>query len=872
MDRPRPVSAAAAAGVSAGRAAGSRRRRRTRDPVEAVVGRTRAGMALERGLRAFWPFGALLAALWAALAFGAAELAPRGLALAALGLAGLAGLGLLGLGLARFRWPSRDAAQARVDAGLPGRPLAALADRPALGRADPAAEAVWAAHLARMRRLAAAARFVRPDLRLARFDPWALRLMALTALIAAVVFARSDPIAGLGQAIAPQGAAAVAAGPSFEAWAEPPAYTGRPTLYLPEVPPEPAVLVPQGTRITVRAYGAADRFTLGQTVSPDEAALAEAAEGIAVATMEVARSGSLALSQGAAELGAWAFVMQPDAPPEIALAEPVSRAPTGETQLSYVATDDHGVVAARAEIGLDLAAVDRRHGLAPAPAPREAFVVELPLPIARGPEEALAETLVEDFSKHPWAGLPVTIRLTAEDAIGQIGAHDGVTAVLPGRRFYNPVAAALIEQRRDLLWTPGNAPRVVQVLRAVTYRPEGLFTNERAYLATRIAIRRLDAAADRPDNAPQIEEVAEMLWMAALLLEEGSLGDAAERLARAKERLQEALRGDATDEEIAQLMDELRQATRDYMQQLAEEALRNGETQQAEAPPPGQTMTQDQIQELMDRIQELSEQGRRAEAEALLEMLQQMLENMEMRLAEGGEGQGGEGQQGQGEQSMQDLGDALREQQDLADDSFQELQRQFREGRGQPGQGSPQGEGQPGGQDQAQGGETPGDGQQALAERQEALRQLLEQLQGGLPGEAGEAARDALRDAERSMGEAEGDLRDGDTAGALDRQAEAIDNLREGMRQMAQDMRQAEAGSQNGEPGAEGEAFADGRSDPLGRPLGAEGNVGTNERMVPEADAAARARGLLDEIRRRSGDQSRPQIELDYLRRLLERF
>ncbi|MCB1342459.1 MAG: DUF4175 family protein, partial [Pseudooceanicola sp.] len=29
---------------------------------------------------------------------------------------------------------------------------------------------------------------------------------------------------------------------------------------------------------------------------------------------------------------------------------------------------------------------------------------------------------------------------------------------------------------------------------------------------------------------------------------------------------------------------------------------------------------------------------------------------------------------------------------------------------------------------------------------------------------------------------------------------------------------------------------------------------------------------LLDEIRRRSGDSDRPQIELDYLKRLLDRF
>lgn len=826
-------------------------------------------MALERLLRAFWPLGSLAAALWAALAFGAAEVLPRFALVVLVALAASAALALAWRGMRGLRWPSRAEALARVDAGLPGRPLAALADRPALGRDDPGALAVWAAHLERMRRRAAAARATPPDLRLARFDPWALRLAALAALIAAAVFARSDAVSSLGAALAPSGAAAVASGPSFEAWAEPPAYTARPTLYLPEVPSEPAVSVPQGTRITVRVYGDAARFALEQSVgggaSGAAAALAPAADGIAVASFDVVASGSVALVEDGDPLAAWSFVMQPDAPPEIDLAEPLGRAPTGETQLAWRASDDHGVVAARAEVALDLAAVDRRHGLAAAPAPREPLLVDLPLPMTRAAQE-VTDTLVEDFSKHPFAGLPVTITLVAEDAIGQQGRREDITAVLPARRFYDPVAAALIEQRRDLLWTADNAHRVIKVLRAVTWRPEGAFDNERAYLATRIAIRRLAAAADRPDNAAAVDEVAEMLWRAALLLEEGSLGDAAERLARARERLREALRSDASDEEIAQLMDELRQATRDYMQQLAEEAIRNGDRQQAQRPPPGQTMTQDQIQELMDRIQELSEQGRRAEAEALLEMLQQLLENMEMQLAESGEGQGGQqGAQGEGEQSMQDLGDALREQQDLADDSFQELQRQFREGRGQQPGGGAESEGQGRGQGGAPGGED-------LADRQDALRRLTEELQRGLPDQAGEAAREALRGAERSMGEAEGALRDGDTAGALDRQADAIEGLREGLREMARDMRQAEAGQPGGQSGPEGEAFSDGRNDPLGRPLGSRGDVGANEEMVPDADAAARARGLLDEIRRRSGEQARPQIELDYLRRLLDRF
>ena len=355
--------------------------------------------------------------------------------------------------------------------------------------------------------------------------------------------------------------------------------------------------------------------------------------------------------------------------------------------------------------------------------------------------------------------------------------------------------------------------------------------------------------------------MAEALWLAATLIEDGNLGDAAERLARAKERLQEALRGDATDEEIAQLMDELRQATRDYMEQMAREAIERGETQQAEIPP-DQMMTQDQIQQLMDRIQELREQGRRAEAEALLDMLQQLLENMQMMMAEGQQGQGGPG-----DQSMQGLADALREQQGLADESFQQLQREFR--RGRPGAGEP-GQGQPGGQ--AEGDpEGEGPGGQSLAQRQEALRQLMEELQRGLPGEAGEAAREALRDAERDMAGARDGLEDGDTAGALDRQADAIDSLREGMRQMAEDLRRAQGqGDQQGQ--MDGQAGLDERNDPLGRPIGSRGSIGTDENMLPDGDVAARARAILDEIRRRAGELARPEVELDYLRRLLDRF
>ena len=132
------------------------------------------------------------------------------------------------------------------------------------------------------------AKAVPADLRLAARDPWALRLAALVLLVAALIFARDPAVASSVQAALPADpAAAVASGPSYEGWAEPPAYTGQPTLYLPEIPGDAPVAVPQGTVVTLRVYGEAERFALAESVSGATVALAEAAPGIAAAEFPV---------------------------------------------------------------------------------------------------------------------------------------------------------------------------------------------------------------------------------------------------------------------------------------------------------------------------------------------------------------------------------------------------------------------------------------------------------------------------------------------------------------------------------------------------------------------------------------------------------
>ena len=188
--------------------------------------------------------------------------------------------------------------------------------------------------------------------------------MALVLLIAALAFARDRGVDSVTAALQPAPGSAAAAGPSYEGWAEPPAYTGLPTLYLPEVSGEAPVSVPRGDAgDAARLRRARTASTLPRRCRAPPPRLAEAAPGIAAAEFPVGASGSVALRQGGTPLGAWSFTMEEDSPPEIALTGAIERAPTGETRFSYTARDDYGIAGARAEITLDLGEVDRAYGL-----------------------------------------------------------------------------------------------------------------------------------------------------------------------------------------------------------------------------------------------------------------------------------------------------------------------------------------------------------------------------------------------------------------------------------------------------------------------------------------------------------------------------
>ena len=843
------------------------------------LGLTRLGLLAERLARAFWPAWTIVLAAVAALALGLHETVPAGAVWVGALAAALGGAAALGWGLWRFRWPTRAEALDRLDRTLPGRPLAALADRQAIGAGDAGSEGVWRAHLRRMADRAAGARPVAPDLRLAARDPFALRYVALTAFAVALLFGSLWRVASVGDVVAGPAGAAAAAGPSWEGWIEPPSYTGKPSLYLSDIA-QAAFEAPEGSRVTIRLYGEVGALTVAETVSgrAGRAGTGEAGSASDPAQQfDIAGSGEIVI--GGPGGRSWTVTAVADAAPQIAPEGEVERAAGGEMRRPFRASDDYGVVAGRAEIALDLDAVSRRHGLALDPEPREALVVDLPMPIS-GDRAGFTETLVEDFSKHAFANLPVTVTLSAEDGAGQTGRAAPERMELPGRRFFDPMAASVIEMRRDLLWNRDNLRRAIQVLRAVTHRPEEIIRDQGAYLQLRVAIRRMEAAANAGGLTPQDrDEMAEVLWQIALKLEEGDLADALERLRRAQDRLSEAMRNGASPDEVRELMQELSEAMQDYMRQLAQQGERQQGQQSAQNM---QEITGDQLQQMLDEIERLMQEGRMAEAQALLDQLMELMQNLQVT-------QGGPGQPSPGQQALDGLGETLRDQQELSDESFRELQEQFgqqgqqgegQQGEGQPGQqgregrGGQQGQGQGQGQDRRLGEGNGGDTAGSLADRQEALRRELDRQRQNLPGAGsaeGDAAREALDRAGRAMDRAEQALRDRDLGRALDEQADAMEALREGMRNLGEAL--AQERQQQGQQGqAQGAGDPSDRRDPLGRNPGNSGRIGTDERLLQGEDVYRRAEELLDEIRRRSGEQGRPQIELDYLQRLLDQF
>ena len=812
-----------------------------------AVARARAALAWER----LWPLIApfvVLAALFAALSwFGLWRIAAPPLRFAVLALFAVAIAGFAWRAL-RFAWPTRSAAFARVEqaTGVLHRPATAVTDRLASRADDPTSRALWEAHRRRMLASLEALRAGLPAPRLAAHDPYALRFLVALLFVVGFVVAGPERIARLGEAFR-GGESTAAAIARIDAWVTPPPYTGRPPIFLTgeaAKPPGTEYSVPIGSVVTVRTGGTRDlavvRSERGKTEPVAPTALKQAAASDAAAPLEhqvtLTRAGSVTVEKSGHAITGWRFAVKPDNPPQIALNGEPRVEPSGALVLDYALHDDYGVVAARGEIAplSDPATGDARP-LYKAPS--------LPLSLPQMRVRDGTGHTIRDLTAHPWAGAKVTLTLIATDEARQEGKSAPVVFTLPARQFSNPLARAVVEQRARLALDANAAPRVADALDALTVAPDKI-DRLGNYLALRSAYFRLIHA----HGDDELRGVVDYLWQIALGIEDGNLSLAAQSLRDAQEALRQALENNASDAEIQKLTEALRQAMNQFLQALADQARQNP---QANTMPPNanvQTLRSQDLQRMLDRIENLARTGARDAARQMLSELQNMLENLQA----GRPQQGGQ-QDSQAMQSLNQLGDMIRQQEDL-------MNKTYRADRGE----NPDGSGKPMTQEELQ--QALKDLQQQQQALQQGLGKLMQQLQGMGLNPTGK-----LDQAGQAMGRAQGQLGEGQTGPAVGSQSQALDALRQGAQGLGQQLANRQGRGQGRGGGVRGGSMFS-NQDPLGRPQRTFGpDLGTTVKVPDEIDTQ-RAREILDAIRKRLGESYRPALERDYLERLLEQF
>ena len=758
-----------------------------------------------------------------------------------------------------LRAPSRMEGLRRLDrqSGIPHRPATTIADEIASPTKDGHALALWRAHIERALRARKTLKAGIPMPGLALRDPIAVRILVAVLLVATFIAAGGERTRRLAAAFDWQGVM-LPANFRIDAWVSPPAYTGKPPLILQglrpgePVPAAAAVTVPAGSTLVLRASGIhIEADASGGVVEAPVAAPAANAKGTEERRFLINDAGAVTVRGASARDVSWQFIAIADHPPTIALAKDPQAQARGSLQLSYKLEDDYGVVGAQATFKL-LNGGTRGRALYESPN------FSLVLPQART-RNGTGST-IKDLTEHPWAGADVSMTLTARDEAANEGRSEPFEMRLPERPFSKPIARALVEQRRLLALDGDLQATVLTALDALTLAPERFKIETNVYLGLRSIYWQLS----RAKSDDQLRAVVDRMWDMAVHIEDGSLSDAEQALRAAEEALRQALERGASDEEIKKLTDQLRAALDKLLQALAEQLRRNPQQLARPLDPNMRQLRPQDLRSMIDRLEQLSRSGAKDAARRLLQDLQSMLENLQM--ARPGQSMEG-GDDDDMMSALDELGDMIRKQQQLRDRTFQQGQDQRRDRqRGQRGQQ---------GQEQRPGGQMG-----ELRENQQALRDQLKKLMEELrkrgfgQGQQGQGEMDQLGRAGEAMGEAEGELGEGNADNAVESQGRALEALRRGAQNLAQSMQQQGmiGPGPNGQPGRLGPARAQQDTDPLGRPLRGRDYGDDATVKVPGEIDVQRARRILEELRRRLGESFRPQLELDYIERLLRDY
>jgi hypothetical protein len=614
--------------------------------------------------------------------------------------------------------------------------------------------------------------------------------------------------------------------PAVTAWITPPAYTGRAPLLLPGH--DAALSLPAGSRLTVTVSGVGRRPKL---VGAGMAFQSLDAGSYQLDTV-LAHSGLLTLRGGGQRLARWNLTVLADQPPTIAFAGlPGPDQGSSDLRIAWHGADDYGVVSAG--MTAQLAA----HPVAPA--------LTLPLALPDAPSPAIDAVQVADLTANPWAGLPVTMRLTDQDAIGQKGSSPVVMLTLPERHFADPLARAVIAIRKGLVLMPDPQDPNARAAAA-----QAIFeTGDAAVAAGKSAqsvLPLIGTGWELVDaRSSAVPDVIDQLWQVALHFEQGDAADTAQALQKANDALKTALNSPAaTPADLARLMQAVQAAVLQHLSTLMQMAQRQGGA--IGSPAGAKSLDLSQLAQQMRAMQAAAQAGDMQAMRQDLAALEQSLQALEQaRVVKPDPAQAAA--RARAMKDLAALQAMMRQQAQLMDHSARRAS--------------------------SQAADPAGDARDAQA--QTALRQAL----------AGMASRlgPSIGGAGQAMGQAVQQLRANQDAGANAAQQRAVLALQQAANALGQRLSQ---GSQGGGPmqiggmqpgdqpgGQDGLSQGNGPTDPLGRPLtsGQGSSLGADV-AIPDGAGQARLRAILQELRDKAGDRSLTPDELDYIQRLLQPF
>lgn len=844
-----------------------------------------ASMTLERALIAGLPL-LLVVALYLILSWsGLFRQVPDMATIAAGGILVVA-LGFSLLPLRQFRLPSRAEAERRLEerSRLPHQAISVQGETPV--SQDPYSIALWHSHQARMARKINEIEAGFPAADIARHDPFAIRAAVILALVVAWSFSFSNYGGRLTDLFTLAKPMVPPSDLRIDAWVTPPAYTGVAPLYLSgnlEKSAPHTLKVPINSELTVRISG---RDATGSvSFAPNGGKAVELKAEAAGQKPDVEKAGDDAgrsrtyklklTADGKVTAGPkeYAFTLIPDRAPEISFVREPGRALNGALELAFQVKDDYGVTEARAEI---------------VPAEGDAKAAPLfdppkfPLDLPGSDGRSAKATVSRDLTEHPLSGRKVRLTLIAKDAGGLEGRSETKEIVLPARYFNERLAGSVAEQRQVFALDTNQIPRALELNEASTFRADETIPNLSHFLLVQSARNRLILAHGKE----MLTDTAKYFWDIARYIEDGDLSTAEKRLRDAQDKLSEALKNKASDQEIAKLMQELREAMKQYLAELSKRMQNQDMTRMSQQ---AQRMMRSQdFENMLNQLENLSRSGNREEAQRLLNEMQRMLNNLQTARPRQQPGQ----DQSPVRKQLDKLGKLMQDQQQLMDETHRmEQALRDRMQRGDPeeqeGQQDQQGQGedqqlpqqgqqqQPGGNQQQQdmSAEQLREALKQLRSRQEQLQKDLKELEKGI-ADLGMKAPKGFKGAGEEMGESSDALGKSQGQRSADAQGRALQALREGAGEMMQQLQQMMGQQQGNQDGQSmpipGSAMNQQGRDPLGRKSGQLGSEFDDSVKVPDQIDVQRAREILEEIRRRLGDGPASLIEREYLERLLD--